>query len=54
MVKVREVDGNTIMFVSEFLVHCIVEPTKKPTAWSPPAQRVDDNFRKGATARKEI
>jgi hypothetical protein len=45
---------NTMMFVFEFLVHCLVEPTKRPTAWNPLAQRIYDNFRKGAIARKEI
>jgi hypothetical protein len=42
------------MFVFEFLVCCIVIPTMIPTTWSSSAQRIGDNFRKGAGARKEI
>jgi uncharacterized membrane protein len=46
--------GNILLVVFELLVKHLVEPTKNPTSRDSAAQRIDDKFRKGAGARKEI
>jgi hypothetical protein len=45
--------GNILLVVLDLLVKYLVEPTKKPTSRDSAAQRIGDNFRKGAGPRKE-
>jgi hypothetical protein len=45
--------GNILLIVFELLVKYLVEPIKNPTSRDSAAQRIDDNFRKGAGPRKE-
>jgi predicted membrane protein len=44
---------NILLVVFELFVKYLVEPTKNPTSRDSAAQRIDDNFRKGADPRKE-
>jgi hypothetical protein len=45
--------GNILLVVFDLLVKYLVEPTKNPTSRDSAAQRIGDNFRKGAGPRKE-
>jgi hypothetical protein len=44
---------NILLVVFELFVKYLVEPTKNPTSRDSTAQRIDDNFRKGAGPWKE-
>jgi hypothetical protein len=46
--------GNILLVVFDLLVKYLVKPTKNPTSQDSAAQRIGDNFRKGAGARKGI
>jgi hypothetical protein len=44
---------NILLVVFELLVKYLARPTKNPTSRDSAAQRIGDNFRKGAGPRKE-